>query len=247
MSVSIGGVAKSRDGQAVTADWAEAGYEVHDRAWRRMALWLAVILVLGSVGLLFTPKRAGAVPVFGLGQVFASVGNSQVNIYDPVSDSYLTTLTDNTAAIAANDTTNTYPNGFYTVGSAFDSQGNFYVTDDDGNGDNLSQISEFSPGETQMATFGNLINPTSIVFDNSPNGGDMYVGQQVTPNIAEFARTPNAAANPTTGAPAGWTRMPDITVQKTDLSGGVDHIELSPDECTIYYTSEGAAIHTYNK
>ncbi len=36
-------------------------------------------------------------------------------------------------------------------------------------------------------------------------------------------------------------------VQKTDLSGGVDHIELSPDECTIYYTSEGAAIHTYNK
>ena len=95
MSVSIGGVAKSRDGQAVTADWAEAGYEVHDRAWRDGAL------VGGDPrprrrGLLFTPQRAGAATVFGLGQVFASVGNSQVNIYDPVSDSYLTTLTDNT-------------------------------------------------------------------------------------------------------------------------------------------------------
>ena len=232
MSLSIGGVAKGRDGQAVTADWTGAGYEVHDRAWRRMALWLAVILVLGSVGLLFTPKRAGALPVFGSGQVFASVGNSQVNIYDPASGSYLTTLTDNSGG------------NNYTVGTAFDSQGNFYVTDDNGNGDNLSQISEFSPAETQVATFGNLINPTSIVFDAA---GDMYVGQQVTPNIAEFAPSPGLAADSSTGAPADWTRLPDITVQKTDLSGGVDHIELSPDECTIYYTSEGAAIHTYDK
>ena len=68
MSVSIGGVAKGRDGQAVTADWAEAGYEVHDRAWRRMALWLAVILVLGSVGLLFSPPSVPAPrTVFGVG------------------------------------------------------------------------------------------------------------------------------------------------------------------------------------
>ncbi len=38
MSLSIGGVSKGRDGQAVTADWSDAGYEVHDRvrgaAWR---------------------------------------------------------------------------------------------------------------------------------------------------------------------------------------------------------------------
>ena len=233
MSLSIGGVSKSRDGQAVTADWGDAGYEVHSGAWRRMALALAAILVLGCVGLLFSPaKRAGAATVFGSGQVFASVGNSQVNIYDPVSGSYLTTLTDNSGG---ND---------YTVGSAFDSLGNYYVTDDDGSLDNLSQVSEFAPDGTQIATFGNLITPTSIVFDNK---GDMYVGQQLSPNIAEFAPTPGVLADPVNQVPAGWTRLPDITVQLHDLSPGVDHIELSSDECTIYYTSEGAAIHTYNK
>ena len=233
MSLSIGGMSRGRDGQAVTADWADAGYEVHGRAWRRMALALAVILVLGCVGLLFSPaKRAGAATIFGSGQVFASVGNSQVNIYDPVSGSYLTTLTDNSGG---ND---------YTVGSAFDTQGNYYVTDDDGSLDNLSQVSEFSPDGTQIATFGNLITPTSIVFDNK---GDMYVGQQLSPNIAEFAPTQGAPADPVNQVPAGWTRLPDITVQLHDLSPGVDHIELSNDECTIYYTSEGAAIHTYNK
>ena len=233
MSLSIGGVSRGRDGQAVTADWVDAGYEVHGRAWRRMALALAVTLVLGCVGLLFSPaKRAGAATVFGSGQVFTSVGNSQVNIYDPVSGSYLTTLTDNSGG---ND---------YTVGSAFDSQGNYYVTDDDGSLDNLSQVSEFAPDGTQIATFGNLITPTSIVFDNK---GDMYVGQQLSPNIAEFAPTQGAPADPVNQVPAGWTRLPDITVQLHDLSPGVDHIELSSDECTIYYTSEGAAIHTYNK
>ena len=97
-----------------------------------------------------------------------------------------------------------------------------------------------------MATFGNLINPTSIVFDNSPNGGDISrpagdaQHRRVRPD-PERCREPDHRG-------AGWLDVhADITVQKTDLSGGVDHIELAPDECTIYYTSEGAAIHTYNK
>ena len=219
MSLSIGGVSEGRGGQTVTADWADTGYEVHGRAWRRMALALAAILVLGCVGLLFSPaKRAGASTVFASGQVFASIGGSQVSVFDPASGNLLNTVTDNSGG------------SDYTVGSAFDAQGNFYVTDDDGNGDNLSQVSEFDPTGTQIATFSGLQNPTSIAFDNS---GDMYVGQQLTANIAEFS--------------PGGTRLPDIGPLAHDFSPGVDWIDLSSDECTLYYTSEGTQIFTYNK
>ena len=238
MRLSIGQVSQGEDTETDTAHWDDTGYEIHSRAWRRMALALAAILVLGCVGLLFSPaKRAGAdTPIFGPGQVFASVGNSTVYTFDPVSGGYQTSLTDNSGG---ND---------YTVGSAFDSQGNFYVTDDDGGGtgatpDNLSQVSEFAPDGTQVSTFPGLITPTSITFDNH---GDMYVGQQLTNDIAEFAPDPTATL-PTATAPAGWQRLPDIGPLVHDYGPGADWIDLSGNECTIYYTSEGTLIHTYNK
>ena len=63
--------------------------------------------------------------------------------------------------------------------------GNFYVTDDNTLGDSTSQVSEFYPTGNQIATFATgLQNPMSIAFDNQ---GNMYVGQQLTPYIAEFA------------------------------------------------------------
>ena len=59
------------------------GTTMHGAGWRRMALALAVVLVLGSVGILLgSSKPAGAdTPLFASGQVFASVGNSAVSIY----------------------------------------------------------------------------------------------------------------------------------------------------------------------
>ena len=68
-----------------------------------------------------------------------------------------------------------------------------------------------------------------MVFDNQ---GNMYVGQQTTPYIAEFA-------------PDG-TRLTDIGPLQTELYGD-DWIDLSSDECTFYYTTEGTDILTYNK
>ncbi len=121
--------------------------------------------------------------------------------------------------------------------------GNFYVTDDDSLGDNLSQVSEFSPDGTQIATFPGLQNPTSITFDNL---GNMYVGQQTTDYIAEFHPDPTVTLATAT-APAGWTRMPDIGQLSHDYSPGADWIDMGKDECTIYYTSEGTEIFTYNK
>ncbi len=155
-----------------TGNWAAqaAAPDLFSAVWRRVTLALTAILILGCVGVLISPaKKAGAdgTTTFASGQVFASVGLSQVNVYDPNSGNLLNTLTDDTGET-------------YTTGSAFDSSGNLYVADDF-NGD----ISEFSPDGTPMGQFATgLENPISIVFDNQ---GNMYVGQQITPYIAEFS------------------------------------------------------------
>ncbi len=179
-----------------------------------MTILLALVLIVGSVGVLLgSAKPAGAdTTVFQSGQVFASVGNSTVNVYDPSSGNLLDSLVDNT-------------NEPYTVGTAFNSQGDLFVADDL-NGD----ISEFGPDGTPLPTFATgLSNPISMVFDNQ---GNMYVGQQTTPYIAEFA-------------PDG-TRLTDIGPLQTELYGD-DWIDLASDECTFYYTTEGTDILTYNK
>lgn len=143
-----------------------------------MVLALAIVLMLGSLGILLSPSRpAGADTVFQSGQVFASVGFSQVNVYDAASGSQVTSLTDGT-------------NESYTAGSAFDAKGNFYVTDDI-NG----EVSEFAPSGIPLPTFATgLSNPLSLVFDSS---GNLYVGQQTTPYIAEF--TPSGQRLPDIG------------------------------------------------
>ncbi len=180
-----------------------------------MTLLLALVLLVGSVGVLLgSSKPAGAdtPTVFQSGQIFASVGNSTVNVYDPSSGNLLDSLVDNTSEP-------------YTVDTAFDSKGDIFVADDV-NGD----ISEFAPDGTPMPTFATgLSNPISMVFDNQ---GNMYVGQQTTPYIAEFA-------------PDG-TRLADIGPLQTELYGD-DWLDLSSDECTFLYTSEGTDIQTYNK
>ena len=181
-------------------------------AQRALAVVLATLL-LTTVAIVFTPNGAArADTVFQSGQVFASIGYSQVGVYDQGSGNLLSTLTDDTGEL-------------FTTGSAFDSSGNFYVTDDV-SGD----ISEFSPTGQPLGQFATgLQNPESLVFDNQ---GNLYVGQQTTPYIAEFS-------------PSGQ-RLADIGPVTTELFGD-DWIDLSSDQCTLYYTSEGSDIMRYNK
>ena len=180
---------------------------------RRVALAVAVVLLLGAVGTLISPgKPASAATVFQSGQVFASVGNSTVNVYDPTSGDQVTSLNDGL-------------NEPYTAGSVFDASGNFYVADD------LSgDVSEYSPNGTLDGTFASgLTNPLSLVFDNQ---GNLYVGQQGTPYIAEFNASGQNVAN-----------YGPLTTQES----GDDWIDLASDECTFYYTTEGNEIFKYNK
>lgn len=213
-----------------TSEWeGAAGPSVHGITTRRVALALVLALVLSSIGIVFSPaKRAGAATVFQSGQVFASTGNSTVSVYDPSSGNLLTSLTDNTSEP-------------YTAGTAWDSHGNLYVADD-----TVGDISVYKPDGTldtewnngaftSGATTGNgvfaygLTNPLSIVFDNV---GNVYVGQQTTPYIAEFN--------------SSGARQPDIGPVQTELYGA-DWIDLAKDQCTFYYTTEGSNIHTFNK
>jgi len=144
--------------------------------------------------------------------VFASVGSSDVNVYDPESGDLEATLDDGSDEP-------------FTVGSAFDSHGNFYVTDDT-NG----EISEFDSSGTLLPTFASgLSNPLSLDFDSS---GNLYVGQQATPYIAEFS--------------SSGARLSDIGPVDTQRTGD-DWIALSSDQCTFYYTTEGNEIFRYNK
>src|SRR3984885_6591488 len=84
MRLSIARVSAAGDhttGDTVIRD--DTGLDIRGAARRRTALALAVALILGCIGLLFgSSKPAGAdTPVFASGQVFASVGNSAVNVY----------------------------------------------------------------------------------------------------------------------------------------------------------------------
>jgi hypothetical protein len=188
----------------------------------RGARYIAVVLatmVVAAVTLVMTPGgSARADTTFASGQVFASVGFSNVGVFDGNSGSPLTTLTDSTPVLDANG----FPT--FTTGSVFDSSNNFYVADDSNNA-----ISKFSSTGAPMGQFATgLDNPESPVFDNS---GNLYVGQQSTPYIAKFSPT--------------GQRLGDIGPLKTELFGD-DWIDLSSDQCTFYYTSEGTDIMRYN-
>ena len=112
-------------------------------------------------------------------------------------------------------------------------------------GDSNSQVSEFAPNGAQVATFPGLANPISIAFDGN---GDMYVGQQLTAKIAVFPPTPRPRTRrrrPTGRAFTDIGTAPADPIQ-IETSGGPDSIDISSDQCTIYYTSEGTEVFTYN-
>ena len=134
----------------------------------------------------------------------------------------VTEFTQTGTMITQIDTTTGAP---FTTGSVFDTAGNFYVTDF-----NAQQVTKFDPTGFLIGPFGGPYNadPESITLDAA---GNFYVGQaDGAHTILKFDPSGTLLK---TFAPATEER-------------GTDWIELGADECTLFYTSEGADILTFN-
>jgi hypothetical protein len=119
---------------------------------------------------------------------------------------------------------NTLHAGSFTTGSAFDAAGNLYVTDFGAN-----DVSKFDTTGALVGSFGTGYNlPESIVFDSS---GNAYVGQAGGGgSLLRFTASGSSAGS--------FSPAPENV--------GVDWIDLAPDQCTVYYTSEGTRVQTFN-
>jgi hypothetical protein len=115
--------------------------------------------------------------------------------------------------------------GVETAGLAFDSAGTLYVADFEAN-----DVSHFNGDATLFGSFGSGYNldPESIVFDTS---GNAYVGQaDGDKTVLKFS-------------PSG---APLASFSPATEDRGTDWVELAPDQCTLYYTSEGTSVKRFN-
>jgi hypothetical protein len=165
--------------------------------FRRAAGLLAAMTIFS---LFLVSQSAQAFPN---GDVFVSVESGLVNEYTSTS-TFVQTL----------DTTQ----GGFTTGSAFDTAGNFYVTDF-----SASQVSKFDPTGTLLGTFGSgYSTPESILFDAA---GNAYVGN-IGGFILKFDSTGNLLASYSTGR--------------------TDWMDLAADQCTMFFDDEGSTIHRFD-
>ena len=158
-----------------------------------MAVALAAALVLGCVGILFGSSEAGR--------------RRHTRLRNRARSSHRSAIrqSTSTARVRANPLVTRLNDGHqepYTAGSAFDASGNFYVTDDYQRETSVNS----PPMAPSMAMFASgLQNPLSLAFDNQ---GNLYVGQQTTPYIAEFAQDgPAGAEHRTAGDRAHRRRL----------------------------------------
>jgi hypothetical protein len=154
---------------------------------------------------------------FAVGDVFASTGNGQVQVYSPTG-TLLQTL--NTGL------------GGITTGSTTDSAGNFYVTDFQ-----AARVTEFNNMGVFVQNFGagqGWVTPESIVFDQSGTG---YVGDaDAHPTATTGAIHILTGGNVTVGGnnPLAQNR-------------GTDWTTLASNQTTFYYTSEGKSVLRFDK
>ena len=114
--------------------------------------------------------------------------------------------------------------GSFTTGLAI-SGGNLYVTDF-----SAQDVSKFGSNGTLISSFGTGYNadPESIVFDSA---GNAYVGQaDGSKAVLKFSPSGSSLGN----------------FAPTTEDRGTDWIDLAPDQCTLYYTSEGTSVRRFD-
>jgi hypothetical protein len=159
---------------------------------------------------------AQAGSTFQIGDVFVAIGGGQVEEFTPTG----------TPVQILDDTT-----GSITTGMAFDSSGNLYVTNF-----SVGSVSQFNVNGSLMNK--NFItgqtNPESISFAYSTGTGGhfpMLVGDAGRNTISQYGSS--GGSSPTT-----WT----VNIQNR----GTDWVDLQTDNHTVYYTSEGSSILSYD-
>jgi hypothetical protein len=112
-----------------------------------------------------------------------------------------------------------------TAGLALDPAGNLYAADF-----NAQDVTKFLTDGSLAGSFGSgySADPESIVFDSA---GNAYVGQaDGTKDVLKFS-------------PLG---APLATYDAATEDRGTDWIDLAPDQCTLYYTSEGTSVKRFD-
>jgi hypothetical protein len=110
-------------------------------------------------------------------------------------------------------------------GSGFDQSGNFYVTA----GFSGGGVVKFDPNGNLLGAFGSGYSghTESLVFDTA---GNMYVGQADSTHVVKLSST---------GA------LLDTYTLATQ-NRGTDWVDLSSDQQTLFYTSEGSQVKRFN-
>jgi len=169
---------------------------------------IATLLMTLSGSLWVAPTMASA--AFTPGNILASVGEGLVKEFTP-------------EGVLVN-TYNTGTNSI-TTGTVFDSSGDLFVTDFNGDA-----VTEFSPAGALVGSFGSGYNadPESLALDSS---GNVYVGQADGEHkVLKFDKSGNLLAE----------YSPETEAR------GTDWIAMASDDCTLYYTSEGHDVKRFN-
>ncbi len=173
---------------------------------------LCILAVLSFV----SHDIAYALP-YASGQVFASVGNDEVNVFTP----------DGALVQTLNTLEGVVDGAGFTTGSTFDAAGNFYVTNFSAN-----TVSKFDNAGTLIGAFSDpsltALSPESIVLDKSANA---YVGYaDGDRDIRKFSPTGH--------------KLTQYNVATENRGSG--WIDLAADQHTMFYTSEGRLIKRFD-
>jgi hypothetical protein len=177
----------------------------------------AVIGLLAAGGLVGQALPAAAAP-YALGDLFIGTTRGIIQHRDSTG-----------ASVGTLDTTLGNP---FDTGMCFDLAGNLYATDISP----TQAITKFdNMGNVVAARFvdtsGDPNNPESCIW-NAANT-NMFVGGPGVNQIRQYA--------PLTGAEVGRH-----TVASSGGTSGTDWVELSSDQCTVFYTNESGTIRRYN-
>ena len=181
----------------------------------RMVMSAKRLLIPGAIGLLFILSSVAAVPL-----AYASVPYAAGDVFAGVGN----------GAVSQFSPTGTLKNTLQTTsasseetGMCFDSSGNLFVTN-------------FEAGTmSKFDSSGNLIAADWHTFPGSPescvlnNAGDIFVGGGGLSSIYEFTDS---------GTSGTLVNSWPVTIQDR----GSDWLDLSANQCTMEYTSEGSSI-----